>query len=57
MGSRISDTDEPSARVLVTLPTTMREQLERLAKQEAVPISLIGRRAIRRYLEKECGKK
>jgi hypothetical protein len=53
MASRISSTDEPSARVLVTIPATMRKQLEQLARKEAVPLALIGRRALRKYLTEQ----
>jgi predicted transcriptional regulator len=46
-----------SARVIVKLPSTLREKIEQLAQKDCVSMSAIARRALRCFVEKECGKK
>jgi Arc/MetJ-type ribon-helix-helix transcriptional regulator len=46
-----------AARVNAQLPEKLREQVELLARNDDVSVSAIVRRALRRLVEKECGKK
>lgn len=43
-----------SARILVTVPPKLREQVEEMAKNEEVSLALIARRLLRRGLEATC---
>jgi metal-responsive CopG/Arc/MetJ family transcriptional regulator len=43
-----------SQRVVITLPAKLREKVEKLAKKEAISMSAISRRALRRFFE-QCG--
>ena len=45
-----------SARLIVTLPVKLREQVEQLAQKDEVSLAAITRRALRRFVERECGK-
>lgn len=54
MPKKIAQQDRKTSPVLITmLPLAVSKQVERMAKQEAVSKSEIGRRAITQYFEKE----
>lgn len=46
-------TDAPNARLVIVLPAALREQVSKLAEQDAVSLSAISRRAIKKYVQ-EC---